>query len=77
MEAIKQCALATMGIAVLPEVVVAAELKNGTLVAVDWPRQPLLVYTQMFRHQDKWMSPVMSAFWNLTASLLQKPVKAR
>jgi DNA-binding transcriptional LysR family regulator len=74
-EAIKQCALATMGIAVLPEVVVAAELKNGTLVAVDWPKQPLLVYTQMFRHQDKWMSPVMSAFWNLTASLLQKPAK--
>ena len=75
-EAIKQCALATMGIAVLPEVVVATELKRGTLVAVDWPRQPLLVYMQMFRHQDKWMSPVMSAFWNLTASMLQKPVKA-
>jgi DNA-binding transcriptional LysR family regulator len=75
-EAIKQCALATMGIAVLPEVVVARELKSGTLVTVDWPRQPLLVYTQMFRHQGKWMSPVMCAFWNLTASLLQKPVKA-
>ncbi len=30
---------------------------------MDWPRQPLLVYTQMFRHQDKWMSPVMAAFW--------------
>jgi DNA-binding transcriptional LysR family regulator len=75
-EAIKQCALATMGIAVLPEVVVAPELKRGTLVAIDWPRQPLLVYTQMFRHQDKWMSPVMCAFWNLTVSLLRKPVKA-
>lgn len=75
-EAIKQCALATMGIAVLPKVVVEHELKRGTLVAVDWPRQPLLVHTQMFRHKDKWMSPVMSAFWNLTASLLQEPVKA-
>lgn len=70
-EAIKQCALATMGIAVLPEVVIANDLKRGSLVAVDWPRKPLLVYTQMFRHQDKWMSPVMSAFWNLTISLLQ------
>jgi DNA-binding transcriptional LysR family regulator len=71
-EAIKQCALATMGIAVLPEVVIAHELKRGGLVAVDWPRKPLVVYTQMFRHQDKWMSPVMSAFWNLTVSLLQE-----
>jgi DNA-binding transcriptional LysR family regulator len=70
-EAIKQCALAAMGIAVLPQVVVANELKRGTLVTVDWPKKPLLVYTQMFRHQDKWMSPVMSAFWNLTSSLLQ------
>jgi DNA-binding transcriptional LysR family regulator len=70
-EAIKQCALATMGIGVLPEVVIANELKRGTLVAVDWPKKPLLVYTQMFRHQGKWMSPVMSAFWNLTSSLLQ------
>jgi DNA-binding transcriptional LysR family regulator len=70
-EAIKQCALATMGIAVLPEVVIANELKRGTLVTVDWPKKPLLVYTQMFRHQDKWMSPVMSAFWNLASSLLQ------
>jgi DNA-binding transcriptional LysR family regulator len=70
-EAIKQCALATMGVAVLPEVVIANELKRGTLVTVDWPRKPLLVYTQMFRRQDKWMSPVMSAFWNLTSSLLQ------
>jgi DNA-binding transcriptional LysR family regulator len=70
-EAIKQCALATMGIAVLPEVVIANELKRGTLVTVDWPKKPLLVYTQMFRRQDKWMSPVMSAFWNLTSSLLQ------
>jgi DNA-binding transcriptional LysR family regulator len=75
-EAIKQCALATMGIAVLPKVVVAHELRRRTLVTVDWPRQPLLVYTQMFRHQDKWMSPVMCAFWNLTASLLREPVKA-
>ena len=75
-EAIKQCALAMMGIAVLPKVVVANELKRGTLVAVDWPRQPLLVYTQMFRHQDKWMSPVMCAFWNLTASMLRETGKA-
>ena len=70
-EAIKQCAQAKMGIAVRPEIVIANELKRGTLVAVDWPKKPMLVYTQMFRHKDKWMSPVMSAFWNLTSSLLQ------
>jgi DNA-binding transcriptional LysR family regulator len=64
-EAMKQCALASMGIAVLPEVVVQRELKQGLLVALDWPSKPMVVYTQLYRHRDKWVSPVMSAFWNL------------
>ena len=67
-EAIKQCALASMGIAVLPEVVVQRELKQGTLVALDWPRKPMAVYTQVYRHRDKWMSPVMEAFWDLAVA---------
>ena len=67
-EAIKQCALASMGIAVLPEVVVQHELKQGSLVALDWPRKRLAVYTQVYRHRDKWMSPVMAAFWNLAVA---------
>lgn len=36
-EAIKQCALARMGIAVLPEIVVAEEMRAGNLVALPWP----------------------------------------
>ena len=67
-EAIKQCALASMGVAVLPEVVVHRELKQGMLVALDWPRKPMVVYTQLYRHRDKWMSPVMAAFWNLAVT---------
>ena len=67
-EAIKQCALASMGIAVLPEVVVRQELKQGTLVALDWPRKPMAVETQVYRHRDKWMSPVMAAFWDLAVA---------
>ena len=64
-EAMKQCALASMGVAILPEIVVHRELREGSLIAVDWPRKPLVVYTQLYRHRDKWMSPVMQAFWNL------------
>lgn len=67
-EAIKQCALASMGIAVLPEVVVKRELKQGSLVALDWPRKQMAVYTQVYRHRDKWMSPVMTAFWELAVA---------
>ena len=67
-EAMKQCALASMGIAVLPEVVVKRELKQGSLVALDWPKKPMAVCTQVYRHRDKWMSPVMTAFWELAVA---------
>lgn len=67
-EAIKQCALASLGVAVLPQVVVQREIQQGTLVVVDWPRKPLTVYTQLYRHKHKWMSPVMTAFWQMAVA---------
>jgi DNA-binding transcriptional LysR family regulator len=74
-EAIKQCALASLGVAVLPEVVVHRELAAKTLVAVDWPRKPLAVYTQLYRHRDKWMSPVLTAFWEMAVETCAETVK--
>ena len=62
-EAIKQCALARMGIAVLPQFVLAEELRKGTLIALPWPARGLEVYTQILRRKDKWFSPAMQAFW--------------
>jgi DNA-binding transcriptional LysR family regulator len=79
-EAIKQCALASLGVAVLPEVVVHRELEQGTLVVVDWPKKPLQVFTQLYRHRDKWMSPVMTAFWEIaveTCAIAPQKISAR
>jgi DNA-binding transcriptional LysR family regulator len=69
-EAIKQCALARMGIAILPEMVVLAELRTGTLVSLPWPRADLEVYTQLVRRGDKWVSPAMKAFWQAAVAAL-------
>jgi DNA-binding transcriptional LysR family regulator len=69
-EAIKQCALARMGVAVLPEFVLHEELERGSLVALAWPQKRLQVYTQMIRHKDKWVSPVVEAFWKMAAELI-------
>jgi DNA-binding transcriptional LysR family regulator len=71
-EALKQCAIARMGVAVLPELVVAGELHRGALVALSWPQKPLYVYTQLIRHRDKWFSPVMQAFWSMATELLRE-----
>lgn len=62
-EAVKQCVLSRMGIAVLPEMVVAENLRAGTLVSLRWPSPPLKVYTQLVRRRDRWFSPSMQAFW--------------
>jgi DNA-binding transcriptional LysR family regulator len=59
-----------MGVAVLPELVVAAELERGVLVALPWPQKPIYVYTQLIRHRDKWFSSVMQAFWTMAEQLL-------
>ncbi|WP_458127243.1 LysR family transcriptional regulator [Paenibacillus sp. Z3-2] len=61
-EAIKQCAIAGIGIAFLPEITAEEEVKRGDLVALPWQIPDLHVYTQMLWHKDKWLSPILLSF---------------
>ncbi|HAM81483.1 LysR family transcriptional regulator [Ornithinibacillus bavariensis] len=61
-EAIKQCAIAEIGIAFLPEITVEAEVERGELVPLPWQIPDLHVYTQMAWHKDKWLSPIILSF---------------
>ncbi|WP_028609087.1 LysR family transcriptional regulator [Paenibacillus harenae] len=61
-EAIKQCAIAGIGIAFLPEITAKAEVERGELVALPWQIPDLHVFTQMLWHKDKWLSPIMLSF---------------
>ena len=78
-EAIKQCAMARMGLAVLPEMAVAAEVAQGRLVALNWFDEELVVVTQMALHKDKWLSPALSAFAGMVRETfgVQAPVAER
>ncbi len=69
-EAIKQCAMAGMGIAILPEVAVAAELGRGLLAALPWEDYPCSIGTQMAWHKDKWLSPAVRAFLDVARDVL-------
>jgi DNA-binding transcriptional LysR family regulator len=60
-EAVKQCVAAGIGVSVLPSVAVSAELKAGTLAALQWG-EPFEVLTQMSWHEDRWKSPALRAF---------------
>jgi DNA-binding transcriptional LysR family regulator len=60
-EAVKRCAEAGMGVAVLAEASVGAELKAGKLSAPRWEGPDLRVTTYMVWHRDRWISPALEA----------------
>ncbi|GIN39325.1 LysR family transcriptional regulator [Heyndrickxia oleronia] len=61
-EAIKQCAIAGIGTAFLPEITAEAEVERGELVTLPWHIPDLHVYTHMAWHKDKWLSPIILSF---------------
>ena len=52
-EAIKQCVIATLGISLLPRMVVEKELNNGSLIEIPMPLQLNKIYTELAWHKDK------------------------
>lgn len=70
-ETIKQCATANIGIAFLPAISVKAELERGELIALPWEMPNLQVTTQMAWHKDKWLSPAIKAFVELTRECIR------
>ncbi|GCE30761.1 LysR family transcriptional regulator [Dictyobacter alpinus] len=69
-EAIKQCVMASMGIAFLPTVTVAQEIAQGRLVALHWPDHTFQVATQVLWHKEKWLSPALDAFLAVSREVL-------
>lgn len=76
-EAIKQCVMAGMGLTILPQVAVAAELEQGRLVPVPLRGHDLCIATQLAWHKDKWLSPSLRAFLGLTREVLGMHVATR
>ena len=73
-EAIKQCVMVGLGIAVLPSIVVEKEIAQGKLVALPWQQSPEArfaegIVTQIICHKDKWLSPSLQAFLSLTREM--------
>ena len=72
-EAIKQCAMAGIGLAFLPLVAVEIEIAQGRLVPLKWAGRDFQVVTQMARHKDKWLSPALQAFLTMAREMLATP----
>ena len=70
-EAIKQCVIAGMGLALLPAIVVAREVRQHQIKALHWAGPSLDIATQVLWHKDKWVSPAMAAFLEIMQEKLE------
>jgi DNA-binding transcriptional LysR family regulator len=71
-EAIKQCVTAGMGLGLLPEIVIADELKKKQFTALNWQGPKMSIATSIVWHKDKWMSPGMQAFLDVLKTKLHQ-----
>ncbi|WP_088546955.1 LysR family transcriptional regulator [Paenibacillus aquistagni] len=69
-EAIKQCAMMGLGIALLPDMVIKGEVERGELIALPWDLSEVRFTTQLLWHQDKWISPSLRSFIEMAKLLL-------
>lgn len=65
-EAIKQCVISGLGIAALPIMVVEQDIELGKMKALKWTNNIPPIFTHIAWHKDKWMSPSLEDFIELT-----------
>jgi len=73
-EAIKQCVIKGLGITVIPEIAVKAELAQKKLKKIPWLDEPLETGVLMIRHKDKWISPALQAFMDISRETMKLPI---
>lgn len=71
-EAIKQCAMLRMGVAVLPMVSVVAEIAQEKLAVLSWHESDFHLFTQIIWSKGKWISPAMQAFLDVTREVFSE-----
>jgi DNA-binding transcriptional LysR family regulator len=72
-EAIKQCVMLGMGVAVLPHMTVTAELADDRLVALPWSDGDFHTLMQLVHHKEKGQSRAVQAMVAVAGAVLGKP----
>jgi len=69
MEAIKKCVEGNLGISLLPLMNVENDINKGIITKINI-QENLFFYSQISFHKDKWISPLMKEFINITIEKL-------
>lgn len=70
-EVLKRCVAAGVGIAILPEIAVADEIAQKKLILLPWREGELEVATLMIWYRDRWLSPTLNAFMEITREVMK------
>ncbi|WP_234121980.1 LysR family transcriptional regulator [Clostridium hydrogenum] len=71
-QAIKQFTMSGLGITLLPKVAVEDELESGRLIPLNWAGPDFGIVSQVLYHKDKWISPALKAFLDLSKNIMSK-----
>ncbi len=71
LEAIKQCILNGLGIAMIPLLAVKKELVQKEMVILQWPEETLETGVLMIWHKDKWISKPLQAFMDTAREVMR------
>ena len=70
-EALKRSVMAGVGVTILPEVVVAEEIARKRLALLPWAEGRLEVAALMIWYKERWVSPTLSAFMEITREFMK------
>jgi DNA-binding transcriptional LysR family regulator len=71
-EMIKHCVMEGMGVAVLPEIALAEEVRRKRLVILPWSEGTIEVAVLMIWLRDRWISPTLNAFIDVTRRIIKQ-----
>lgn len=70
LEAIKQCIIKGLGVAMIPLMAIKNEIAKKEMTILSWPEETLETAILMIWHKDKWLSPTLQAFMNTAKEIM-------
>lgn len=70
--ALKPCIAEGVGITILPEITVAEDISRGILTALPWADDKLEVANLMVWFRNRWLSPSLKAFMDVSKEMLNE-----
>jgi DNA-binding transcriptional LysR family regulator len=73
-EAIKQCIIKGLGIAIMPDITAAKEIDQGNLAVLNWDEMSIETAVLMIWYRGKWISPLLKSFMDSVRKVFSETI---